>query len=383
MVKKRERQRSMPGDDGQMAYWPILMGGSPQEDMPPDTPPDTAHQDRPVEPPAGDEKPDVALMTRHPYTAAFGDRTAMSLTALRETLIAAGDVGDVVVSDDRVISDWDKCRIAVEEGLPLHIHEYAGDNVAAAVCAENLHGLNLPDHLRALCVVDLFPWASRGRPRKSVQNTDFSADCLIPLTAQQLSRLADCGVDLIEQAKRVHGSGLMEAVRAGDLKFATALARIKLVKDARLEEMVLSGARSFDDAYRTAKAIAAAGLLQDVKSGIRTVNEAYHLAQEAKAAVGESDQPQDGPPEAPRTEREKDLVQHNAKLLKKIRRLEQDVGELTHRLKVADAADMQEQVARLELRVSQETERAKQAERRATRAEAEVARLHEILAASV
>ena len=38
MVKKRERQRSMPGDDGQMAYWPILMGGSPQEDMPPDTP---------------------------------------------------------------------------------------------------------------------------------------------------------------------------------------------------------------------------------------------------------------------------------------------------------------------------------------------------------
>ncbi len=197
------------------------------------------------------------------------------------------------------------------------------------------------------------------------------------MTAQQLSRLADCSVDLIEQAKRVHGSGLMEAVRAGDLKFATALARIKLIRDARLEEMVLSGARSFDDAYRTAKAIAAAGLLQDVKSGIRTVNEAYHVAQEAKAAVGESDQPQDGPPEAPRTEREKDLVQHNAKLLQKIRRLEQDVGELTHRLKVADAADMQEQVARLELRVSQETERAKQAERRATAAEAEVARLHE------
>ena len=278
MVKKRERQRSMPGDDGQMAYWPILMGGSPQEDMPPDTPPDTAHQDRPVEPPAGDEKPDVALMTRHPYTSAFGDRTATSVAALRETLIAAGDVGDVVVSDDRVISDWDKYRIAVEEGLPLHIHEYAGDNLAAAVCAENLHGLNLSDHLRALCVVDLFPWASRGRPRKSVQNTDFSADCLIPLTAQQMSRLADCSVDLIEQAKRVHGSGLMEAVRAGDLKFATALARIKLVKDARLEEPVLSGARSFDDAYRTAKAIAAAGLLQDVKSGIRTVNEAYHLA---------------------------------------------------------------------------------------------------------
>ena len=81
MVKKRERQRSMPGDDGQMAYWPILMGGSPQEDMPPDTPPDTAHQDRPVEPPAGDEKPDVALMTRHPYTAAFGDRTATSVAA--------------------------------------------------------------------------------------------------------------------------------------------------------------------------------------------------------------------------------------------------------------------------------------------------------------
>ena len=380
MVKKRERQRSMPGDDGQMAYWPILMGGSPQEDMPPDTPPDTAHQDRPVEPPAGDEKPDVALMTRHPYTAAFGDRTATS--------VAAGFGPFVVLlgqhrAHDRVISDWDKCRIAVEEGLPLHIHEYAGDDVAAAVCAENLHGLNLSDHLRALCVVDLFPWASRGRPRKSVQNTDFSADCLIPLTAQQMSRLADCSVDLIEQAKRVHGSGLMEAVRAGDLKFGTALARIKLVKDARLEEPVLSGARSFDDAYRTAKAIAAAGLLQDVKSGIRTVNEAYHLAQEAKAAVGESDQPQDGPPEAPRTEREKDLVQHNAKLLEKIRRLEQDVGELTHRLKVADAADMQEQVARLELRVSQETERAKQAERRATRAEAEVARLHEILAASV
>ena len=76
-------------------------------------------------------------------------------------------------------------------------------------------------------------------------------------------------------------------------------------------------------------------------------------------------------------------MQHNAKLLEKIGRLEQDVAELTHRLKVADAADMQEQVARLELRVSQETERAKQAERRATRAEAEVARLHEILAASV
>ena len=53
------------------------------------------------------------------------------------------------------------------------------------------------------------------------------------------------------------------------------------------------------------------------------------------------------------------------------------MAELTHRLKVADAADMQEQVARLELRVSQETERAKQAERRATAAEAEVARLHE------
>ena len=77
MVKKRKPQRSMLGDAGQMVYWPILMGGGPQEGMPQDT----RHQDLPVEPPAGGEKPDAALMTRHPYNAAFGDRTPMSVNA--------------------------------------------------------------------------------------------------------------------------------------------------------------------------------------------------------------------------------------------------------------------------------------------------------------
>lgn len=379
MVKKRKPQRSILGDAGQMVYWPILMGGGPQEGMPQDTP----HQDLPVEPPAGGEKPDAALMTRHPYNAAFGDRTPMSVEALRETLIVAGDVGEVVVSNGHVVSDWDKYRIAVEQGLPLHIREYAGGNLAAAVCAENLHGLNLPDHMRALCVVNLFPWAGRGRPRKSVQNTDFPADPLIPMTAKQMSLLADCGADLIDQAKRVHAIGLMEAVCAGDLKFSAALTRIKLVKDARLEEPVLSGARSFDDAYRTAKAIAEAGLLQDVKNGIRTIDEAYRVAQEAKAAVGEIDQPQDGGPEAPRTEREEALAHHNAKLLKKIKRLEQDIAELTQKLEATGAADLQEQVARLQLRLRRETVRTQQAECRATAAEAEVVRLHEMLAIPV
>ena len=77
----------------------------------------------------GARDPDVrGNLLRHPYSTLLGDRSPTEYENLKTTLVRAGDVGEIVLLDGAVISDWDRYRIGMELELTLRTIAYPGDD---------------------------------------------------------------------------------------------------------------------------------------------------------------------------------------------------------------------------------------------------------------
>ena len=150
----------------------------------------------------------------------------------------------------------------------------------AFVVANSLHQRHWDPGQRAVITVRLYSWRDRGRPEKSVLNTDLSppedgSEVAVGRVASsaEMAETARVGVSYVTRAKRVQAFGLGEAVLSGEMSLAEAHRRVKLVTDAGLGHMIQSGQQDFETAYREAKAVADAGFLHPVKSGELTFAE--------------------------------------------------------------------------------------------------------------
>ena len=285
---------------------------------------------------------------RHPLSQAFGD---LSL-AVREELIAkirqSGQVREIITLNGQVLLGWDSYDAATELGLPVRLEPFSGTDPLAFVIANSLHQRHWDPGQRAVITVRLYSWRDRGRPEKSVLNTDLSppedgSEVAVGRAASsvEMAETARVGVSYVTRAKRVQAFGLGEAVLSGEMSFSEAHRRVKLVTDAGLGHMIQSGQRDFETAYREAKAVADAGFLHPVKSGELTCAEAYQkvLAGETGGVAAVRARP---PTKAELAKRVEELERENQRLIK-------------------------------------EAARAAKAEARAVAAEAEVARLNAIL----
>ena len=188
----------------------------------------------------------------HPYSTLLGVRSPEEFRALAESMRQSGDAGEAVLYEGKVLWDPDRYRAAHMLGLKIRTKPYRGDDPVALLCSYHCHDLHLDAGTRAVTVVDLYPWADRGRPKKLTVTVDFSPRELEPKTNEQMAALAGVGTTLISQAKEVCMVGLAGAVKGKDISFAEALRRVKLVRAAGFEDQVRSGEVDFDTAYEQA-----------------------------------------------------------------------------------------------------------------------------------
>ena len=169
---------------------------------------------------------------------------------------ATGTASALVVEllDGTVLWDWDAYVIAREIGFPLRFEQYDGGDPVAHLCLRGLHVRPLSQSHKALIVVSMCGWVSRGRPKreKSTESVDFSDNPTKCRTTVEMAELARVGTTLISQAKVVSALGLTERVLAGALGFADAYRRARVVCGCGLEKSVQSGETSFDRAYQQA-----------------------------------------------------------------------------------------------------------------------------------
>ena len=254
---------------------------------------------------------------RHPLSQAFGDLPR----AVREELIAkirqSGQVREIITLNGQVLLGWDSYDAATELGLPVRLEPFSGTDPWAFVVANSLHQRHWDAGQRAVITVRLYAWQDRGRPEKSVPNTDLSppedgSEVAVGRAASsaEMAETARVGVSYVTRAKRVQAFGLGEAVLSGEMSLAEAHRRVKLVTDAGLADGVRSGEVMFDAAHASAKVVADAGLLMRVTSGQIDFDEAHHLALAGETGEVEHVRPQ-RPTKAELVQRVEELEREN------------------------------------------------------------------------
>ena len=183
-------------------------------------------------------------------------RAAMHMQSAVDIECGADAAVEVTLLDGQVLWDWDRFAIGRELHLPMRFHDYVGGDAVAFLCAAGLHERQLSQSLKALIVVSMCQWRSRGRPRKSTVAVDFPTTTASPHSIPGMADLAGVGTTLISQAKDVWSFGLAEDVRAGKLGFNEAYRRARVVRDSVWQRAALNGEMSFEDAYERAAATA-------------------------------------------------------------------------------------------------------------------------------
>ena len=113
-------------------------------------------------------------LSRHPLSQAFGNRPAPAREELAQILDQSGQVTQVITLDGQVLLDWEVYNAALDLGLPVPMTEFQGKDPLAFVIANCLRHPQWDKGQRAVIAVRLYDWRERGRPRKSVQNTDLT-----------------------------------------------------------------------------------------------------------------------------------------------------------------------------------------------------------------
>ena len=182
--------------------------------------------------------------TRHELGRLLGSRGPAARdrlrAAMREQLVADRESGadavvDVILLNDQVLWDWDRFTIARELDLRVRFQEYVGGDPVAFLCAQGLHERQLNQTGKALIVVSMCEWRSRGRPQKSTATVDFPNDTGRLYAIDEMADLAGVGTTLISQSKVVWSFGLAEDVAEGKVGFAEAYRRARVVRDSEWE----------------------------------------------------------------------------------------------------------------------------------------------------
>ena len=108
----------------------------------------------------------LGQIPRHRLSALLGDRSPIQYASLKNAIMQAGDVGEVVLLDGAVISDWERYRAGVELGMTLRMTQFPGDDPGAFVCSQTLHHIQRSASIRALIVLEMHGLAGRGRLKK-------------------------------------------------------------------------------------------------------------------------------------------------------------------------------------------------------------------------
>ena len=330
---------------------------------------DQAETLQPAREPDCDVQP-LAGLPRHPYNAMLGDRTPDEMERMKETLKRLSHTIQIWTLGGQVLSDWDAYRIAIDESLPMHRREYDGDDPAAFVCIELFHGPNLNKSLCALRVVQAFPCAERGRPKKPVENTGFSTGELTPRTAAQMADLADCSPETIRQARRVHTFGLTETVLAGHIKFSAALRHIKDMREEGLTHSASSQPAPSDESSPTTQGSESDIDATPYNDGAADAGSQTQRTARAQALALE---------EAQLTQQVHALKLAKAELIQEVETLMEQRSRRPEPPADADAARLRAQITQLEARLHSQEERIRQEKRRADAAEAELERLRQQL----
>ena len=196
---------------------------------------------------------------------------------------------DVTLLDGQVLWDWDRFTIGGELHLPVRFHAYIGGDPVAFLCAAGLHERQLSQNLKALIIVSMCQWHSRGRPRKSITAVDFPERTGSVYTIPGMANLAGVGTTLISQAKVVWSFDLAEDVKAGKLGFNEAYRCARVVKDSEWQGAALNGEMSFDDAYERAAATASVVSPdhRQAARSIRSLNEQVRRLERSNAQLEE------------------------------------------------------------------------------------------------
>ena len=289
--------------------------------------------------------------TRHPLSQAFGEQPAAVRQEFTGKLQQSGQVREIITLDGQILLDWEVYNAAMDLGLTVPLTEFQGKDPLAFIIVNCLHHPQWNQGQRAIIAVRLHAWRQRGRPGKSVLSTDLSAPAdaserkpTMPASTADMSQAAQVSPTFITRAKRVEELGLGEVVISGELKFAEAYRQVKLVLDAGLGDTVRNNRQDCEVAYRKARAVADAGFLGRVKAGQCTCDEAYR-----KVLAGETGGVAAVRPHPPT----------QAELTKRVEELELENQRLTN-----------------------EADRAVDAEARAVAAEAEAERLNAVLSRS-
>ena len=264
--------------------------------------------------------PGTERLSRHPLSKAFGDLPPAGREKLVQRVRQSGTVREIPTLDNHVLLDWEPYNIALDLGLPVRREEFSGGDPLAFIIVNCLDHPQWDKGQRAVIAVRLHAWRERGRPGKSVISTDLSssADTQEPETCgtagtAEMAEAAQVSPTFITRAKRVEECGLGEIVISGELKFAEAYRQVKLVLDAGLGDTVRDNRQDFEVAYRKARAVADAGFLERVKAGQCTCDEAYRkvLAGETGGVAAVRAHP---PTKAELTKRVEELERENQRL---------------------------------------------------------------------
>lgn len=325
-------------------------------------------QDAPSRAPAPNPTPPTpARLSRHPLSQACGDLPTAAREALTKQVEQSGSVRTIPTLNNQVLLDWELYNIAADLGLEVRTEAFQGPDPVAFVVLHHLRQPHWDRGQRAVITVRLYnTWREPGRPAKPVLNTDLSQSQdepnltpEDPATTEEMAEAAQVSPTFITRAKRVHELGQAEAVISGNLKFAKAYQRVRLVTDAGLAEAVTRGEQAFDDVHSRAQVIADAGLLKRVKAKELDPDEAYEMARAGE--TGEREPERTRPP-------------NKAELAKRVAELEAENRKLrTGNSEHADA------VVRHQQQVSSLQSDLAHAEARAAAAEAEVNRLTALL----
>ena len=238
--------------------------------------PEESHQGVPSGVSSANPTPtDAARLSRHPLSLACGDLPPAACEALIKRAEQSGSVRTIPTLDGLILLDWELYNIALDLGLTVELEEFQGHDPVAFIVLHHLRQHHWDHGQRAVIAVRLYAWRKSGRPEKPDGPNPTPE---VPATTAEMAEAALVSPTFITRAKRVHELGLSEAVIAGDLKFADAYRRVRLVLDAGLVEAVTRGAEDFADAHSRAQVVADAGLLKLVRANECDFDAAYRMA---------------------------------------------------------------------------------------------------------
>ena len=333
--------------------------------------PEESHQCLPSGVSSADPTPPGAeRRSRHPLSQACGDLPPAAREALIERVEQSGSVRTFPTLDGLILLDWELYNIALDLGLTVGLEEFQGHDPVAFVVLHHLRQPHWESGQRAVIAVRLYAWRKSGRPEKPVCDTGLppvsDGPNATPETLATTTEMAEAALvspTFITRAKRVHELGLSEAVIVGDLKFADAYRRVRLVLDAGLAQTVMRGEEDFAAVHSRAEVVADAGLLIRVRARELDFDAAYRMVLAGETGERELVRPR-APTKAELVRRIADLEAENQTLVQDLRTGNPEHGSIV--------VQYQQQLRSLQSELGQ-------AEARAGAAQTEVNRLTALL----